>query len=363
MAGEASPATCCCCYDGLPECTQQECGHCTLCGNCASRIFAEVRAIHTLGQEFCGSRTPLLQPDDPSVHSSLLRFALAPQERRCPSCRTAMLLPLRKGPAGPAEPLSDEELDDALRAAEERSGGERHFNAQGVLQALRALFPRVPAEKRGSWFKTVGTVCESVVRLSAGPWARHFLEPRRPRFGPEANTSACSSLAGDQLPAGPFRAPRCKPLTCAALSHRARTPRTPPVPQEGPARDRREGSHREPGQGRRPGSRARVALRVRLPATVHFPAFVGSVPARPIARREDAAPRPTLGGAPPPGERRQQDPVGAALDAVLAGEGLPDESCRRLLQSVAVRQAPCPEAKGGTVSKPAALAWSARRKR
>lgn len=78
-----------------------------------------------------------------------------------------MLLPLqRAGAAGEVtEPLDGDELERAFLGAEERSSGERHSNAQGILQALRAIFPRVPADKRERWFQTVSTVCSSMVRL------------------------------------------------------------------------------------------------------------------------------------------------------------------------------------------------------
>lgn len=94
-----------------------------LCPTCAFRVFAEVRASPLVAWPLLPQC--LLTPD----------VSAAPQDRRCPSCRSAMLFPLVLKADVSTEPFSPDVATTALRYAEEAVSA-AVGNAQGVLQSL-----------------------------------------------------------------------------------------------------------------------------------------------------------------------------------------------------------------------------------
>lgn len=95
------------------------------------------------------------------------RLLQDPASRCCPSCRTAMLLPLVVGQPVPEEELTQDQAKAAVLAGEEAMGVFTGA-ALGVFQALKGIFPRVPPPYRARWLSAFQHSCAKQVRRSAG---------------------------------------------------------------------------------------------------------------------------------------------------------------------------------------------------
>jgi hypothetical protein len=86
------------------------------------------------------------------------------QNRRCPSCRSAILFPLVLAADVTSEPYSPSATTTALSYAEEAVTA-AVGNAEGVLQSLKAVLPRIPADKLARWFSALNKTCKALVRF------------------------------------------------------------------------------------------------------------------------------------------------------------------------------------------------------